>query len=249
MKTKLITNIVLMLFMPLASIMAQEKDTLAAFIEKNPNAVDTNIIYEGTKLNLSADENFLLINLSVAHPALQMRFLMQKVSIFIDPSGKKKKKYEVILPAALDVKDEIETAIPREKENRDGNARPDIRPLISALNRHGAEYRHDKSTTHLGYQLFHIEHDRENERLNFYILIPKTQLMQDKKLSDKWTIGLFSINDFASMPHPEQEGDGGMMPPPMEGENQQEIQELMQSDIRQWVKFSIDDVNNENLKE
>ena len=36
MKTKLITNIVLMLFLPAASIIAQEKDTLAA--DALPNA-------------------------------------------------------------------------------------------------------------------------------------------------------------------------------------------------------------------
>lgn len=238
-----------MLFLPVLSVFAQERDTLAAFIESNPNAVDVNVIYEGTKLNLSADESHLLVNLSVAHPALQMRFLMQKVSLFIDPTGKKKKKYEIVFPFALDVKDEIEAAIPRHQESREENARPDIRPLISALNRRGAEYRHDKSTTHLGYQLFHIEHDRENELLNFYVLIPKTQLMQDKKLSEKWSLGIFSINDFANMPPPEQEGGNDMMPPPMEGENGQGIQELMRSDIQEWVKFSIDDVNNANLKE
>lgn len=249
MKQKQIINTFLMLLLPLFSAMAQERDTLAAFIEKNPNAVDINIIYEGTKLNLSADESHLLVNLSVAHPALQMRFLMQKVSLFIDPAGKKKKKYEVILPSALDVKDEIEAAIPRQQESREENARPDIRPLISALNRRGAEYRHDKSTTHLGYQLFHIEHDRENELLNFYVLIPKTQLMQDKKLSEKWNLGIFSVNDFTNMPPPGQEGGNDMTPPPMEGEDGQGIQELMQRDIREWVKFSIDEVNNVNLKE
>ena len=249
MNTKLITKIVLMLFLPMASIMAQEKDTLAAFIEKNPNAVDTNIIYEGTKLNLSADEDFLLVNLSVAHPALQMRFLMQKLSLFIDPTGKKKKKYEVVFPCAFDVKDEIEAAIPREEGNREDNSRPDIRPLISALNRRGAEYHCNKSLTHLGYQFFHIEHDHRNDLLNFYVLIPKTQLMQDKKLSEKWILGIFSVNDFSNMPTPEQEGGTEMMPPPVDGEDRQNIQELMQSDIREWVKFSIDDVNNANLKE
>ena len=246
---KLIINTVLMLFLPVLSVMAQEKDTLAAFIEKNPNAIDINVIYEGTKLNLSADENYLLVNLSVAHPALQMRFLMQKVSLFIDPTGKKKKKYEVVLPSALDVKDEIEAAIPHEAGDRDENARPDIRPLISALNKRGAEYHHDKSTTHLGYQLFHIEHDRDNELLNYYILMPKEQLMQDKKLAEKWTLGIFSVNDLASMPQPEPGGGNEMMPPPMEGNDGQNIQELMQHDIREWVKFSIDDVNNANLKE
>ncbi len=248
MKTKLISKIVLMFFLPVATTMAQENDTLAAFIEKKPNAVDIDIIYEGTKLNLSADDDYLLVNLSVAHPALQMRFLMQKLTLYIDPTGKKKKKYKVVFPSAFDVRDEIEAAIPREEVNREENARPDIRPLISALNKRGAEYHCNKSLAHLGFQFFHVEHDHSNDLLNFYVLIPKTQLMQDKELSDKWILGIFSINDFSNMPPSMQEGGNEMMPPPIEGEKGQDIQELMQSDIREWVKFSIDDVNNANLK-
>jgi len=248
MKTKLITNIVLMLFLPAASIIAQEKDTLAAFIEKNPQCVDFNVIYEGTKLNLSADDEFLLVNLSIAHPALQMRFLMQKVSLYIDPSGKKKKKYEVVLPSAFDVKDEIET-VARPHEEDAQNKRPDIRPLISALNKNGAKLRYENSVLKLGYQRFHVEMDQKNDLINYYVLIPKILLMQDRKLSERWAIGIFSINDFANMPPPGQEAGDGMMPPPMDGQDSQSIQELMQSDIREWVKFSIDDVNNANLKE
>ena len=226
----------------------EEKDTLSTFIERNPNAVDFEVIYEGTKLNLSADDDYLLVNLSVAHPALQMRFLMQSATLFIDPTGKKRKKYEIVLPSARDVKDEIEAVAPPEKTDKNQDARPDIRPLISALNKRGVEYRHADGHTHLGYQYFHIEHDRKNDLLNFYVLIPKEQLMQDRKLSDQWAIGIFSVNDFDNMPPPEQDGEGGMMPPPME-DDQQDLQELMQSEIRVWTKFSIDEVNNANIAE
>ena len=72
--------------------------------------------------------------------------------------------------------------------------------------------------------------------------------MQDRKLSDQWAIGIFSVNDFDNMPPPEQDGGGGMMPPPME-DDQQDLQELMQSEIRVWTKFSIDEVNNANIAE
>lgn len=250
---KKITYIVLMFFLSLVYGTAQEKDTLTTFIESNPNAVDFNIIYEGTKLNLSADDEYLLVNLSLAHPALQMRFMMQRASLYIDPSGKKRKKYEIVLPSAMDVKDELETphALPDRQtmpSHNSGDERPDIRPLIGALNKRGAEYRCNGRNVHLSPQLCYIEHDRENELLNYYVLIPKMQLMSDSKLSEKWTLGIFSINNLASMPPPEQ-GEYGMMPPPMKGQDGQDIQELMQSDIREWVKFSIDDVNNANLKE
>lgn len=230
-------------------VIAQEKDTLMAFIEQNPNAIDFNIIYEGSKLNLSANDEYLLINISIAHPALQMRFLMQSTSLYIDPSGKGRKNYQIILPNALDVKDELESVMPQIPEGNHGEERPDIRPLISALNRKGAKYLANGLSNQLGFQSFHIELDQQHELLNFYILLPKKKLMQDRKLSEKWTIGIFSINDFANIPSPDQQGEGGMMPPPIEGEDQQSIQELMQSDIRVWTKFSIDDVNNANIKE
>lgn len=249
MMTRNVAYLILALVLHANPTGAQEQDTLSTFIERNPNAVDFNVIYERTKLNLSADDDFLLVNLSVAHPALQMRFLMQQVSLFIDPTGKKKKKYEIVLPSARDVKDEIEAVAPPEEADKEKDARPDIRPLISALNKQGIDFRHDGEQTHLGYQYFHIEHDRKNDLLNFYVLIPKHCLMQDRKLSDKWAIGIFSVNDFSNMPPPEQEGGEGMMPPPMEGEDQQDIQELMQSDIRLWTKFSIDEVNNANITE
>ena len=223
---------------------------MATFIEQNPNAVDYDIIYEGSKLNLSADDELLLINLSIAHPVLQMRFLMQKASLYIDPSGKKKRNYEITLPCALDVKDQLETDMPQPSDGKKSqDARPDIRPLIGALNQRGANYHHNSTDAHLGFQYFHIEHDRQNELLNYYILIPKEPLMQDKKLSDEWALGIVSVNDQANMPPPEQDGEGRMAPPPMEGEDEQALQELMQSDIREWIKFSIDDVNNANLKE
>ena len=227
----------------------EEKDTLFSFLNRNPEAVEFNVIYEGTRLNLSADNHYLLVNFCVAHPALQMRFLMQRFSFYIDPSGKKKKKYEISMPSALEVKDELEAVIPPEGTERSQDTRPDIRPLISALNKKGAEYLYNGQVHHLGYQYFHIEIDSQNDLLTFYVLVPKEPLMNDRKLTDQWTIGIFSMNDFANMPPPEQEYEGGMMPPPMEGEDQQSIQELMQSDIRLWTKFSIDDINNVNLTE
>lgn len=244
---KILINIALAFVLFATSVSAQEKDTLSAFIDKNPNAVEIEVIYEGTRINLSADEEFLLINLSAAHPALQMRFLMQKLTLYVDPSGKKKRNYQISLPYALDVKNEIEAVIAVEGTERGEDERPDIRPLISALNKRGADFLYNGKVLHLGFQHFHVEVDQKNDLLNFYILIPKAELMKDRKLSNNWAIGIFSINDLANMPSPEQ-GEGGMMPPPMEGEDQQGIQELMQSDIRAWAKFSIDEVNNANLE-
>ena len=223
---------------------SQEKDSLDLFIEHNPDAIDFNVVYEGTKLNLSADDDNILINLSVYHPALQMRFLMQSISFYIDPTGRKRKKHEICLPSALDVKNDLEEIA--NDEHIDRNERPDIRPLISALNKKGAMYHYLDMTYSLGYQRFHVEMDQDKDLLNYYVLVPKRFVMEERKLSSKWNIGIFSINDFSNMPPPEMEKP--MLPSSREHENEYGIQELMQSDIKQWVKFSIDDVNNINLR-
>lgn len=247
-------NIFYLLIGIYASINIHAQDTLSTFIEQNPNAIGYNIIYDGTTVNLSADDDYLLVNLSVAHPALQMRFMMQKVTMYIDPTGKKKKKYKITLPSALDVRQELEETGEMDRDmsglaqpNQREDTRPDIRPMLRALNNHGAYYNCKGTETHLGYQYFYIEHDRDTEKLNYYVMIPKSDLMSDEKLSDKWMLGIFSINDFASAPPEPQDGDG-MMPPPMGADDRMDFQELMQSDIREWVKFSIDEVNNANLR-
>lgn len=247
--------------MVVAPVSAQV-DSLSAFIQHNPNAVDFNVLHEGTKINFSADEAHLLVNFSVAHPALQMRFLMQHSSIYIDPSGKKRRVYEVIMPSALDVKDELahskktimQEGFDGNQKNQSSNLkvqsteRPDLRPLILALNKRGASFRCGKDTIHLGYQHFYIEMDTKNEWLNFYALLPKDVLMRDKKLSDTWSVGIFSINGIADIP-PSGGVDGKevMTPPPLEGEDEESLKELMQRNIREWKKFSIDDVNNANI--
>lgn len=250
--------LVLFLSLGYAPVMAQgaaQHDSLTTFIKENPNAVDFAIIYEGTCLYLSADDENLLVNVSVAQPALQMRLMMMPMKLYIDPTGKKKRNYEVTLPSALDVKDELEakmdarnSSLQRGKPSeRSQQERPDIQPLIGAMNANGAEFNANGQRQHLGFQRFYMELDREHDLINYYLLLPKQVLMQAKGLSDKWTIGIVSNNDMVNMPPPE-EGEEGMAPPPMEGDGQEDIQQLLQGDIRSWTKFSIDDVNNANIK-
>lgn len=245
--TKLrLLHIFFLLLIATVKVMSQGIDSLSMFVENNPNAVDYNIIYEGTKLNLSADDENLLVNISIAHPALQMRFLMQPARIYIDSSGKKKKRHQIILPCAMDVKEELEREAMIDEGMAEQNTRPDIMPLLSALNRRGAEYVVGKRAFKLGYQRFYIEVDQMNDLVNIYVLIPKERLMNEKRLSDTWSIGVFSSNDMANMPPPGQ--DGEMDFSPLEEIDESDILPLMQSEIKQWVSFSIDDVNNVNLK-
>ena len=156
---KIIKQLCLMAFLlPALSAGAQEeKDSITLYLERNPNAVDYNIISEGSKIYLSADDKYLFINLSIANPTMQMRFLMQQASLYIDPTGKKKKRYKISLPSAPDVKEQLsmisgdENIVNKYKQkspygqnsqkgpNGPGGSgeeeeRPDIRPLIRALN-------------------------------------------------------------------------------------------------------------------
>lgn len=218
-------------------------DSLSLFIEENPYAVCENIIYEGSRVYLSANESDFLINLSIANPQLQMRLLMMPTSIYVDPTGKKKKKYRIILPSAIDVIDEMEMPQPIEEKHEMQNMMPDISPLLYALNKKGAIYIAGKMKVELDFHRFHMELDQENGLINIYLLIPKTHLMADKKLSEMWSLGVSSQNDERMMPpqeHPmpqerfESDGDDS------------DLNMFLQRDIRSWVNFSIDEVNNIN---
>lgn len=71
----------------------------------------------------------------------------------------------------------------------------------------------------------------------------------DKKLSSRWSFGLFSPNNMTDEP----EGPNMNPPeqPPMENEEEdtESLLRLMQGDIKDWTFFSIDEVNNINIRE
>ena len=226
---------------------AEQSDTLTAFIRQNPHAVCLNIVYEGTQVYLSADDDNILLNLSVANPQLQMRLLMMPTTICIDPSGKKRQKYRVVLPSARDVMEEMEQLRPKVPDGGTrGNECPDIMPILQALSSAGAVYEADGRAVKLGYQRFHIELDRENALVNYYVLIPKSQLMADKKLKEKWALGVCSDVDMEMGPPEEPEAGMGMMPPSSDSDDDDALQRVMQGNIRSWRRFSIDEVNNAN---
>ena len=219
-------------------------DTLGMFIENNPNAVCLNVVYEGTNVYLSADDENLLINLSVANPLLQMRLLMVPTSIYIDPTGKKKQKYKIELPSALDVVEQMEKMRPEKTDDIDERRQPDILPLLHVLNNKGATYSIKGKEQHLDCHRFHMEMDFSTGNMKYYILIPKAELMFEKRMKEMWSIGVVSDNDMKRMPP--QEPDG--MPPILEEKVDEKMQSFLQGDIRSWVKFSINSVNNINLK-
>lgn len=247
---KIRCTIILLFCWCLQGVRGQDVDSLYAFIQTNPHAVCNNILYEGTHVFFSADEDNLLIHLTVANPQLQMRLLMMPLQFYIDPSGRKRRGYAVQLPSAVDVQEEMESLKPEATDEVPENIRPDIMPLMSALNKKGAVWVAKKQKVQLGYQRFYIGLNRENETIMYYVLIDKNILMKDKKLSSMWSFGIASPNNRNDEPegldmnHPEQP----LMKEEESGDTER-LLKLMQGDIKEWTRFSIDEVNNINIKE
>lgn len=244
---QIILSIFLLLSANSHSQCTKPTDSLSMFMGNNPKALCINAVHEGCKIYLSADETDMLIGFAIANPQLQMRLLMMPTEIFIDPSGKKRKHYSIQLPCVLNVKDELNDMEHTGPMEIDEGARPDIMPLLDVLKSHGATYSARGQKYMLGFQRFHIELDYENELIVFYMLIPKSHLMADKRMKETWSIGVCSRNEHGTQPPPHNDE---MMPmqPPMHDEDI-ELRDFLQGDIRSWMKFSIDELNNLNLQE
>ncbi len=236
------------------------EDTLQKFLEANPYAVEVNILSEGTAAFLCADDDNLFVRLSVGNPQLFMRMLMQGLTLYIDPTGKKKEKYALLFPSAEDVKAVMGGNQPVAGNGPDdsGKSRPDITPLISEMNKIGTVYDINGKSVVLDRMRTMIELDKENEALNYYALIPKQQMMSEKKLSSEWSIGIYLESPAGNLEGP-QNGFGGRGQgpsfgnrndnrPPQMRQGEVNIDKLMRKSINAWSKFLIDDVNNVNLK-
>ena len=215
-------------------------DLLEEFLVANPQAIEVKILSEGTMVYLCANDSNLFVRLSVGNPMLFMRMLMQGLTVYVDPTGAKKRKYSVVFPSARDVQSNMSRF--SNGQRADSQGRPDVGPLLGEMNKVGA-------TRSL------IELDTEHEVLNFYALIPKTQMMDEKKLVSDWTLGIYLASPIGVLEGP-REGNGMGAPQRPEGmperrgmsSNSQEMEKLMKKKIFVWEKFSIDEANSVNLK-
>ncbi len=225
-------------------------DPLEKFLDDNPKAVEVRILSEGTNAYLCANDTALFVRLSVGNPMIFMRMLMQGMKINIDPTGYNKKKYAVLFPSAHDVEEYV-----GDKSN--SNGRPDIGPLVMAMNSVGASY--DVNTKDgRRYKIPSlIELDTENECLHFYALVPKKELLEDKKLATDWSLGIYIESPIGVLEGPV---GGGQMEPqrppmPMQGgradtsahQESFNVEKFMRKKIDSWAKFSIDEVNSINF--
>lgn len=236
------------------------KDTLQMFIDSNPYAVKVNILSEGTVAYLCADDDNLFVRLSVGNPQLFMRMLMQGLTLYVDPTGGKKEKYAILFPSAADVQAAMENFQPT-KNTRFGNSeqsRPDISPLIKEMNKVGVVFDINGKVRRLGESRSIIELEIENETLNFYALIPKTQMMAEKKLSSEWSIGIYLDTPSGNLEGPRNDmsmrdqrppmGNGSSGRQPQMQSSESDMNKIMRKKINAWSHFSIDDVNNVNIE-
>jgi len=232
---------------------ASLRGLLDQFLDANPKAIEVKILSEGTMAYLCADEDNLFVRVSVGNPMLFMRMLMQGLTIRIDPTGAKKGKYAIIFPSARDVQNSTGSS---SLSQRSAQGRPDIGPLVLEMNKMGVVYNIKGKAQPMELSRSLIELDTENETLNYYVLIPKAQMMNEKKLSSVWSLGLYLESPIGVLEGPR--GGGGVREPqqhgrdlqgrPVQPSNDKDLEKLMKKTINVWEKFSIDDANSVNLK-
>lgn len=236
----------------LETVMSNEtsKGVLDQFLYANPKAIEVKILSEGTMAYLCADDENLFVRVSIGNPQLFMRMLMQGLTIRIDPTGGKKTKHTILFPSARDVQANVP-----ELTKESASKRPDIGPLLDAMNNLGAVYKIKGKSQAMELSRSRIELDTENEILDYYVLIPKYKMMEEKKLSSIWSIGLYLKSPIGVLEGPRgdrgmpeiQQTQMGIQGRPSRPSEDKDMEKLMKKKIKVWETFSIDDVNSINL--
>ena len=252
-----------------------EKNTLETYLQQNPNCLSHEIIYEGSTLLLNSDGEYFFGQFNILHPELQMRILMQGITFYIDPTGKKKEKYALHFPPASQVQEAMHNLTPPqpgEKNNTDpDNPRlPDITPLVNALAREGVSFDINHREQEYPKEWATITLDTMTHRLSYTFIVPIETMLAEKKLTDTWSLGLFSEGGHPSNGGPGQNpgmgrpgmgmgmgigmgaGPDRMMRPrpdnnPLEKRNTKDksaaLRKMMMNDIENWTTFSISEIN------
>lgn len=232
--------------------------TLSEYLADNPDCITQDVIYDGCTMNINSDGEYLFGQLTILHPELQMRILMQGLTFFVDPTGKKKEKYALHFPAASAVEDVMQRIAPAATgPNRNAEEVPDISPLISALDKYGVRYEINGRDKNYENDWATISLDPEEHALTYTFIIPVEDFLTEKKISDNWKIGMLSEggNSHGSGPGngPGMGAPGmgeptrGMTPPKGRERNRDEqaavnLRKMMMKDIEAWVAFSYSNI-------
>lgn len=246
----------LTLLMPLG-IKAEYKNdsvyTLQTFIKNNPKCYSKEIFYEGCKVLLCSDGGSMLVQFKVRHPAIQMRVLMQGITFYIDPTGRKKEKYSIILPAAKEVKEQMQMMRPQmQRESVMQMERPDIQPLIKSLSQYGAILDVNGKSNFINNECFVINLDEADESIVYTVLVPIEQMLGEKKLSDRWRLGLYSQGGIPSEDGPDfgERPELGRSHTPRQHSTDnrhradagKDIRDILIKDIEEWIDFSFSEI-------
>lgn len=221
---------------------------LETYLENNPQTVRAKFIYDGCNILVSADEDNLLVQVMVINPMIQMRLLMQECYLFIDPTGKKKEKYAVILPSAKYVKSYMGNTAPRPTS---GDERPNLTELITLMKLYGAEWDVNGRITRLHPQRFRLVFDTDEDALIYSVLIPKNWLSKEKDIAEQWAFGFYSPIDGnapqagAPMPNPNGRPDNPNNGGGMQGDDAK-LKGFLSKVIRQWTLLPIKEIEGLN---
>lgn len=231
--------------------------TLSAFTESNSQCISYDVIYEGCSLLLCSDGEYMFVQFNILHPEMQMRFLMQGVTFYVDPTGRKKEKYSIEFPSAHDVKEILQASEPNQNisdtTNINTEIRPDILPLIEALNATMVVFNIGNKRVLIPNEMSSIHLNITEECLSYSVLFPIDKMLTEKKLANVWTLGLYSDSGSPSRNNPGSMGGPGMggitgpiidqqsMPnrPQMQGhiKGDNDIRRVMMKKIETWIQF------------
>lgn len=254
-------KIILAFMMAVVSINAFCQSHIDTYTRQHPRCYSMNAINTGSKICLSTDNNYLLVQVNINNPMVFMKTLMQGVTIYVDPTGKKSTKYAVYIPSAADVQDRMKSNAMNKSVGQ--NERPDIDPLINAMNQKGAIFDVSGHPTLLkGNDLFKVSLNKNTETITYTMLLPLNSLLKQKGGKDVWSIGIKDRGQNAVSQRAPMMNEGpsrgnnsprnGSMQGARNGEQHgrdsktdaKEIQKLMRKGLKQWMTFPFDKIIN-----
>ena len=259
------------------AVSSAEIVTLSDYVENNPNCLTQEIIYDGCTMMLNSDGEYLFGQLNILHPELQMRILMQGITFYVDPTGKKREKYALHFPAASAVESVMaQLAPPEPSEDMSKEVLPDISPLVSSISSLGTEYEINGRKQRLEFDNSAITLNDSTHCLSYTFLIPVDKMLTEKKLNENWKLGIYSEGGRPSHSGPGMGGPSrgpGMDGPGMgrrpemnsnvrsrkeRNNNSQsssniDLRKMMVNDIEVWIPFSFSQIctmelSNENAE-
>lgn len=236
--------------------------TLSEYIREYPKCITKEVVYDGCTVLLNSDGEYLFGQFNILHPELQMRILMQGITFYVDPTGKKKEKYAIHFPAASAVENIMTQMAPPEPEkDMEEGVLPHIKPLVISLARIGAEYDINRRSQLFENTWSSINIADSTHCLSYSFIIPLERMLSEKKLSNTWKLGLYSEGGRPGNGGPGMDGLGmrgpGMGGPEMAGpgmddprmggirneknNSKVDLRKMMRNDIEVWIPFSFEE--------